>query len=106
MAGNQLRRQYLTLLEAVDNILESTGNEEEDINILSPVHGDSYATDVEKDDVDKCHRNDLLPNDVARTLEIQKHINPYLPRLFFSVDYLKGVLGGPQFYMSNTLNRQ
>ena len=39
------------------------------------MHGDSYATDVEEDDVDECHRNDLLPNDVARTLEVDKHNN-------------------------------
>ena len=51
MAGNQLRRQYLTLLEAVDNILESTESEEDDIVILPPVHNDSYATDIEEDDV-------------------------------------------------------
>ena len=65
MASKQLRRQYLTLLEAVDNILESTGSKDEDIVILPPVHSDSYAIDVEEDDVDECHRNDLLPNDVA-----------------------------------------
>ena len=75
MACNQLRRQYLTLLEAVDNIFESTGSEEKDIVILPPVHGDSYATDVEEDDVDECHRNDLLPNNVAGTLEEHKHKN-------------------------------
>ena len=34
------------------------------------MHGDSYATDVEKDDVHECHRNNLLPNDVAGTLEV------------------------------------
>ena len=73
MASNQLRRQYLTLLEAVDNILESTGSKDEDIVILPPVHGDSYATDVEEDDVDECHRNHLLPNNVAGTLEVHKH---------------------------------
>ena len=35
----------------------------------------SYATDVEEDDVDECHRNDLLPNDVAGMLEVLKHNN-------------------------------
>ena len=75
MAGNQLHRQYLTLLEAVDNILESTGSEKKDIVILPPVHGDSCATDVEENDVDECDRNDLLSNDVAGTLEVHKHSN-------------------------------
>ena len=75
MAGNQLRRQYLTLLEAVYNILKSTGSEEDDIVILPPVHGDSYATVVKKDDVDECHKNDLLLNNVAGTLEVHKHNN-------------------------------
>ena len=75
MTGNQLRRQYLTLLEAVDNILEPTGSEEEDIFILPPLHGDSYATDVEEDNVDESHKNNLLKNDVAGTLEVHKHNN-------------------------------
>ena len=75
MAGNQLRRQYLTLLEAVDNILESIGNEEEDIVILPPVYSDFYATDVEDNNVYERHRNDLLPNDVAGTLAVHKHNN-------------------------------
>ena len=39
------------------------------------MHGNSYATDVEEDDVDECHRNDLLPNNVAGTLEVHKHNN-------------------------------
>ena len=51
MAGNQLPRQYRTPVEAVENILESTGSKKEDIVILAPAHGDSYATDVEEDDV-------------------------------------------------------
>ena len=75
MADNPLRRQYLILLEAVDNILESTGSEEKNIVILPPVHGDSYVTDVEEEDADECHRNDLLPNDVAGMLEVHKHNN-------------------------------
>ena len=73
MTSNQLHRRYLTLLEAVDDVLGSTGSEEKDIVILPPAQGDAYATDVEEDDVDECHKNDLLPNDVARTLE--KHNN-------------------------------
>ena len=31
---------------------------------------DAYATDVEENDVDECHKNNLLPNDVAGTLEV------------------------------------
>ena len=75
MASKQLFRQYITLLEAVGNILESTGSEEENVVILPPVHGDSYATVVEEDNVDECYRNDLLPNNVAGTLEVHKHNN-------------------------------
>ena len=75
MAPSQLRRQYLTLLEAVDNTLESRGSEEEDVAILPPVRGDFYATDVEENDVDECHRNYLHPNNVAGTLELHKHNN-------------------------------
>ena len=75
MAGSQLRRQYLTLLEAVENILESIGSEEENIVVLPPVYGDSYATDVEENIVDERHRNDLFPNDVAGTLAVHKHNN-------------------------------
>ena len=59
MAGNQLHRQYLTLLEAdflLTIFLLSTASEEEDIVILPPVHGDSYASDVEDDDVDECEK--------------------------------------------------
>ena len=75
MAGNQLRRQYLTLLKAVDNILESIGSKEKDTVILLPVYGDFYATDVEENNVDERHRSDLLPNDVAGTLAVHKHKN-------------------------------
>ena len=31
-----------------------------DIVILPPAQGDAYATDVEEDDVDECHKNYLL----------------------------------------------
>ena len=35
-----------------------------------------YATDVEEEDEDVNHKNDLLPNDVAESLEIHnKHID-------------------------------
>ena len=37
---------------------------------MPPPQGDAYATDVEEDDVDECHKNDLLPNDVAGTLKV------------------------------------
>ena len=68
MTSNQLHRRYLTLEEAVDNVLRSTGSEEKDIVILPPAQGDAYATYVEENDVDECHKNDLLLNDVAGTL--------------------------------------
>ena len=67
MTSNQLHRRYLTLQEPVDDVLGSTGSEEKNVVILPPAQGDAYATDVEEDDVDECHKNDLLPNDVAGT---------------------------------------
>ena len=70
MTSNQLHRKYLTLQEAVDDVLELTGSEEKDIVIFSSVQGDAYVTYVKEDDVDECHKNNLLPNDVAGTLEI------------------------------------
>ena len=73
MTSNQLHRRYLTLQEAVDNILGSTGSEEKDIVILLPTQGDAYATNVEEDDVDECHINDLLPNNVVGTLEVHNN---------------------------------
>ena len=75
MAGNQQCRQYLTLQEAVDNVLGSTESVEKDIVIIPPEQGDPYATYVKKDGEDKFHRNYLLPTDVADTLEIHKHKN-------------------------------
>ena len=48
-------------------MLGSTGSEEKDIVILPPEQDNTYATDVEEDDVDECHKNHLLPNDVAGT---------------------------------------
>ena len=73
MTSNELHRKYLTLQEAVDDVLASTGCEDKDTVILPPVRGNAYATDVEGDDVDKCHKNDLLSNDVAETLEIHNN---------------------------------
>ena len=61
MTNSQLHRRYLTLQEAVDDVLGSTGSDEKDIVILPPAQGDSYASDVEEDDVDECHKNDFLP---------------------------------------------
>ena len=59
--------------KAVDDVLGSTESEEKDIAILPPVQGDAYATDIEEDDVDECHKNDLLPNDIAGTLEVHNN---------------------------------
>ena len=73
MASNQSHKRYLTAQKAVDDILGSTGREEKDIAILPPAQGDAYATYVEEDDVDECHKNDLLPNDVAGILEIHNN---------------------------------
>ena len=73
MTSNQLHRRYLTLQEAVDDVLGSTGSKEKDIAIFPPAPGDACATDVEADDVDECHKNDLLPNDVTGTLEVHNN---------------------------------
>ena len=59
--------------EAVDDILGSTGIKEKDIVILPPVQGDAYAADVVEDDVDENHKNGLLPNNVAGTLEVDNN---------------------------------
>ena len=64
IAGNQLRRHYLILQEAVNDILGSRESVKKNIVNLPPDQGESYATDVEVDDEDVFHRNDLLPNDV------------------------------------------
>ena len=73
MINNQLYRRYVTLQETVDDVLGSTGSEKKDNVILPPAQDDTYATDVEEDNVDKCHKNDLLPNDVAGTLEVHNN---------------------------------
>ena len=53
-------------------MLGSTGSKEKDI-ILPSEQDDTYATDVEDDDVDECHKNDLLPSIVAGTLEVHNN---------------------------------
>ena len=73
MTSNQLHRRYLTLQKAVDDVLGSTGSEEKDIVILQPAQGDAYASYVEKDNVDECQKNYLLPNDVIGTLEVHNN---------------------------------
>ena len=75
MAYNHLHRRYLTLQKAVEEVANSPESDEEDIVILSPEQDDSYATDVEEEDKDVSHKNDLLPNDVAGTLEIHNEHN-------------------------------
>ena len=40
---------------------------------MPPAQDDAYATDVEEDDVVECHKNDLLPNDVAGTLVVHNN---------------------------------
>ena len=37
---------------------------------MPPAQGDAYATDVEEDE---CHKNDLLLNDIAGTLEVHNN---------------------------------
>ena len=73
MTSNQLHRRYLTLHGAIDDVLGSTGTEEKDIVILPPAQGDAYATDVKEDDVAECHKNDLLLNNIAGTLEVRNN---------------------------------
>ena len=75
MAHNHLHRRYLTLLQAVEEVANSPESDEEDIVILPLGQGDSYATDVEEEDEDVSHKNDLLPNDVAGTLAIHNEHN-------------------------------
>ena len=48
MIGHQLHKRYLTMQEAVEDVLGSTGSEEKDIVILPPEQVDTYATDVGK----------------------------------------------------------
>ena len=61
------KQTILTLEEAVEKVLECAESEEADLVILPPEQGDTYATDLEEDDEDICHRGDSLPNDVAGT---------------------------------------
>ena len=53
MTSNLLHRRFLTLQEALDDILGLTGSKEKDIVIFPPAQGDAYATDVEEIDVDE-----------------------------------------------------
>ena len=75
MARNHKHRRFLTLQQAVEEVAYSPESDEEDIVILPPEQGDSYATDVEKKDEDVSHKNDLLPNDVAGKLEMHNERN-------------------------------
>ena len=75
MAHNHLHKRYLTLQQAVKKVANSPESDEEDIVILPPEQGDSYATDVEEEDEDVSHKNDLLLNDIAGTLEIHNEHN-------------------------------
>ena len=72
MARNHFHKRYVTLEQAVDEVVNSTGSDEDDIIILSPEQGDSYATDIEEEEEDICHKNDKLPNDVVGFLEVHK----------------------------------
>ena len=70
MVHNHLHRQYLTLQQAVEEVANSPESDEEDIVILPPEQGDFYGTDVKEEEEDASQKNDLLPNNVAGTLEI------------------------------------
>ena len=52
MAHNHLHRRYLTLLQAVEEVANSPESDEEDIVILPPEQGNSYASGVEEKDED------------------------------------------------------
>ena len=64
---NQSYKQYVTLQEAGDDVLESTGCAEEDIVSLPHAKEILKSTDKKKDDEDASHRNDLVPKDVGGT---------------------------------------
>ena len=74
MTHNHLHRLYLTLQQAVEEVANSPESDEKDIVILPTEQGHSYATHAEEDE-DVSHKNDLLPNDVAGTLETRKEHN-------------------------------
>ena len=63
------------LREVIGSVLESRRSVEEDIVILPTVKGDSCATDVEENDEDVCHKNELLPGAVAEAIQVHKHSN-------------------------------
>ena len=50
LAYYHLQKRYLTLQQAVKEVANSPESDEEDIVILPPEQGDSYATDVEEED--------------------------------------------------------
>ena len=62
----------MTLEEAVEKVSECAEIKEADIVILPPEQGTTYATDLEEDNKDICHRGDSFHNDVAETLEVHK----------------------------------
>ena len=73
MISNQLHRRYLNLQEAANDVLGSTGSEKKDIAILPPAQVDAYATYVEEDEVNECHKNDFLSSNVTETLEVHNN---------------------------------
>ena len=58
MARNHFNKRYVTLEQAIDEVVNSIGSDEDDIIILLPEQGDSYAANIEED---ICHKNDKLP---------------------------------------------
>ena len=68
-----LQGRYLTFQEAVVVVLQSTESDKGDIVILPPGQDSSYATNVEDNDKNVRHKNNLLPNNVAAILEVHKH---------------------------------
>ena len=44
MARNHFHKRYVTVEQAVDEVVNSTGSDEDDIIILPPEQGDFYAT--------------------------------------------------------------
>ena len=68
---------YACYVKAVEEVANSPESDEENIVILPPEQGDSYATDVEEEEEDEgvSRKNDLLPSDVTGTLEIHNEHN-------------------------------
>ena len=67
----RIRKEVLTLEEAVEEVMHFDENEEVHIVILLPEHGDEYVADFEEVD-ENAYRNDLLPKNVAVTLLVHK----------------------------------